>query len=93
MRAGGRKIVVPFGVAEGVAVYMNGTDLPEEVYKTCDSGVVIDTLQKLVETEDGGRGVCGDVGWAAGDGGLYVGGFGGGDDGGDRAVYWGVSVV
>jgi hypothetical protein len=25
---------VPFGRAEGVAVYLNGTDLPDEVYES-----------------------------------------------------------
>src|SRR6186997_863085 len=34
-----RKVVVPFGEAEGLAVYLNGTDLPDEVYKTCDLNV------------------------------------------------------
>jgi hypothetical protein len=52
----GRKVVLPFGVAEGIAVYLNGTDLPDEVYKTCDVNVVIDTFNTLVEPETGGWG-------------------------------------
>jgi len=27
---------VPFGFLEGLAVYLNGTDLPEKVYEECD---------------------------------------------------------
>lgn len=45
----GSKIIVgdeehPVGVAEGLGLYLNGTDLPDEVYETCDMDVVLDTL-------------------------------------------------
>src|SRR5437868_5292169 len=33
---GGSKIEVPFGSLEGLAIYLNGTDLPDEVYQKCD---------------------------------------------------------
>ena len=52
----GKDVVAPFGIAEGVAVYLNGTDLGEEVYKTTDVGFVIDTIQSLVEPAEGGNG-------------------------------------
>lgn len=34
-----------FGANEGMAVYLNGTDLPDEVYEACDSNVVYDELE------------------------------------------------
>jgi len=43
----GKKI--PFGEHEGLGLYMNGTDLPEEVYKTCDSNFVYSECEKLIE--------------------------------------------
>jgi hypothetical protein len=39
---------VPFGSLEGLGFYMNGTDLPDEVYKTCDSNVVYDEINRLL---------------------------------------------
>ncbi len=41
----------PFGVNEGLAVYLNGTDLPEEVYKTCDSNFVFQEFNRLLGSE------------------------------------------
>jgi hypothetical protein len=38
-----------FGRTEGMAVYLNGTDLPDETYKTCDSNVVYSELDRLLE--------------------------------------------
>src|SRR4051794_18752576 len=35
---------VPFGQIEGIGVYLNGTDLPDEVYKTSDINVVMETF-------------------------------------------------
>jgi hypothetical protein len=35
---GGREI--PFGATEGLAAYLNGTDLPDTVYRTSDVNVV-----------------------------------------------------
>ena len=37
------------GKAEGIAVYLNGTDLPEATYQTCDSNVVYSELDQLLE--------------------------------------------
>lgn len=39
---------IPFGRTEGLAIYLNGTDLPDEVYASCDSNVVYDELDRLV---------------------------------------------
>ncbi|QSB14176.1 hypothetical protein JQS43_22050 [Natronosporangium hydrolyticum] len=36
---------VSFGVAEGIGLYLNGTDLPEEVYATSDVNELISALQ------------------------------------------------
>ena len=47
---------VPFGVTEGLGVYLNGTDLPREVYKNCDVDVVLDTLYDLTSELPGFRG-------------------------------------
>ena len=37
-----------FGTAEGMAVYLNGTDLPQDVYERCDSNVVYDELDNAL---------------------------------------------
>jgi hypothetical protein len=39
------------GVAEGLAVYLNGTDLPDEVYEQSDVNVVYEELDRLVASE------------------------------------------
>ena len=39
---------VEFGEAEGLAVYLNGTDLPPEVYQTSDSSFVYIEFQRLL---------------------------------------------
>jgi hypothetical protein len=39
---------VPFGVNEGLAVYLNGTDLPDRVYDTCDSNFVYSEFDRLL---------------------------------------------
>jgi hypothetical protein len=44
----GKKVEVPFGIAEGIAIYLNGTDLPDEVYQQSDVNVVVDTLDRLL---------------------------------------------
>jgi hypothetical protein len=41
----------PFGKNEGMGVYLNGTDLPEEVYETSDINFVISELSRLLEGE------------------------------------------
>jgi hypothetical protein len=44
----GQKITWPFGVTEGLAIYLNGTELPDEVYKQSDINIVIETISRLV---------------------------------------------
>ena len=44
---------IPFGRTEGLAIYLNGTDLPDEIYASCDSNVVHEELGRLVAP--GGR--------------------------------------
>lgn len=39
---------IPFGVNEGLAVYLNGTDLPDSVYAECDSNVVFAEFGRLL---------------------------------------------
>jgi hypothetical protein len=46
LKAGEREL--PFGVTEGMAIYLNGTDLPQEVYKEYDSNVVYSELERLI---------------------------------------------
>jgi hypothetical protein len=41
----------PFGSMEGMAVYLNGTDLPDEIYRTCDSNFVYLEFDRLLEGE------------------------------------------
>ena len=40
-----------FGTFEGLAVYLNGTDLPDSVYEQCDVNVVYEEFGKLVGSE------------------------------------------
>jgi len=42
---------VPFGVTEGLAIYLNGTDLPGEVYASSDINDLIATLSARLGTE------------------------------------------
>jgi hypothetical protein len=42
---------VPFGTTEGLAVYLNGTDLPDDVYETCDSNFVYSEFDRLLGGE------------------------------------------
>jgi hypothetical protein len=42
---------VPFGVTEGLAIYLNGTDLPAEVYASSDINDLIATLSGRLGTE------------------------------------------
>lgn len=39
---------VPFGNAEGLAVYLNGTDLPDSTYAECDSNFVYSEFERLL---------------------------------------------
>jgi hypothetical protein len=44
----GKNVAVPFGTLEGLAIYLNGTDLPAEVYKQCDVNFVIAECNRLL---------------------------------------------
>jgi hypothetical protein len=44
----GKKMEVPFGEAEGLAIYLNGTDLHDEVYKECDVNEVYNEINRLL---------------------------------------------
>jgi len=48
----GERVEAPFGFLEGLAIYLNGTDLPDEVYQTCDVNELYEELNQLL----GGRG-------------------------------------
>lgn len=39
---------IAFGRLEGLAIYLNGTDLPSRVYEECNINVVADTFAKLL---------------------------------------------
>lgn len=41
----------PFGVNEGLAVYLNGTDLPDEVYRESDFNFVCQEFNRLLGSE------------------------------------------
>lgn len=40
---------VHVGTLEGLAVYMNGTDLTEDIYKSCDINYAIEQLEQTIE--------------------------------------------
>jgi hypothetical protein len=40
---------VSFGKHEGLGLYLNGSDLPEEIYKSCDSNFVYQECERLLE--------------------------------------------
>lgn len=40
---------VPVGTLEGLAIYMNGTDLAEEIYESCDINYVIEQLEQAIK--------------------------------------------
>jgi hypothetical protein len=44
----GQTIELPFGSEEGLAIYLNGTDLPAEVYQQSDINVVVETIARLL---------------------------------------------
>ncbi|MFO0979178.1 MAG: hypothetical protein U0996_22400 [Planctomycetaceae bacterium] len=45
----GKQRVVRFGKTVGLAIYLNGTDLPKEVYFKCDVNDVISAIDELLE--------------------------------------------
>jgi hypothetical protein len=46
LRAGDR--LMPFGRLEGLGLYLNGTDLPAEVYASSDVNLVLERLEELL---------------------------------------------
>ena len=48
VRDGDKRTEIPFGKVEGIGVYLDGINLPDEVYKTSDVNVVIAELDKLL---------------------------------------------
>lgn len=40
----------PLGDLEGMGIYLNGVDLPKEVYKKCDINFVVDEIFRILET-------------------------------------------
>ncbi len=44
----GEKVELPFGFLEGLAIYLNGTDLPDEVYEKCDVNELYDEINRLL---------------------------------------------
>ncbi|NIM92180.1 MAG: hypothetical protein GTO18_00485 [Anaerolineales bacterium] len=40
---------LPFGNLEGLAVYLNGTDLPESTYQDCDVNYVYEEFERLLD--------------------------------------------
>jgi hypothetical protein len=39
---------IPFGRAEGLALHLNGVDLPDEVYQQCDFDTVVQEMEKAI---------------------------------------------
>jgi len=39
---------LPFGFLEGLGLYLNGTELSDEVYRTCDSNMVYEEINRLL---------------------------------------------
>src|SRR6267142_1230631 len=48
--------VVPFGVVEGIGIYFDGVNLPDEVYLKCYVNVLIEEFSRLLEGEGEIRG-------------------------------------
>jgi hypothetical protein len=40
---------IEFGQHEGLGLYLNGTDLPDDVYETCDSNFVYEECERLIQ--------------------------------------------
>ncbi len=45
----GDGLELPVGTLEGLAIYMNGTELPDEIYAKCDINYVIGQINFLIE--------------------------------------------
>ena len=44
-----RKFRVEVGTLEGLACYVNGTDLPDEIYESCDINHVIEQMESAID--------------------------------------------
>jgi hypothetical protein len=44
----GEKVEAPFGFLEGLAIYLNGTDLQDEVYEKCDVNELFEEINRLL---------------------------------------------
>ena len=42
---------INFGKLEGIGIYLDGTNLPKNVYEECDINFVITEIHRLTETE------------------------------------------
>lgn len=51
LEVGGEDRVIPFGVNEGLAVYLNGTELPAETYRRHTIESVEDEIERLLEDQ------------------------------------------
>lgn len=49
VRTGRQRREIPFGQNEGFGVYLDGLNLPDEVYTTCDVNLVIKEFNKLLK--------------------------------------------
>ena len=49
LEVGDENRVVPFGINEGLAVYLNGTELPAEIYQRCKLEFVHGEFDRLLE--------------------------------------------
>lgn len=45
----GEQRIEPFGFLEGFGIYLNGTDLPAEVYRNSDINYVIEEIERLID--------------------------------------------
>lgn len=45
----GKETAVEFGAQEGLALYLNGSDLPAHVYEECDVNHVFDECERLLD--------------------------------------------
>ena len=52
----GQSVEVQFGQIQGLAIYLNGTDLPDEVYQQCDVNLVIEEINRLLADQGGIQG-------------------------------------
>ncbi len=55
--SGGTKQRLAFGRTEGLGLYLNGTDLPLEVYKASDVNVVVEEINNAISDPQGGKGI------------------------------------